>query len=284
MTLEILAPAKINLFLEAGHPKRGYHPIVSLIDIISLYDAIKIKEAEKTSVVFSPQWNIPAENTVSKTVSLFQEAFKIRTNFKVEIQKQIPPGSGLGGGSSNAAFVLKILLKHCEIPADKNRLLRIAAQIGKDVPIFIDAQRCTAEGFGERIANVPFEKRLSYLLFIPEFGVSTGKVYSNLDTMQLKGNLTEGREKIKIILAFIKDLDISSIEKNIENRLEKSYLNLYPQAKEVKDYLEDKIAKKFFVSGSGGALFGIFATEKEAKEKSANIKLKGWKSYVVSSV
>ncbi len=284
MTVKILAPAKINLLLETGVSENGFHPIVSLIDIIDLCDTVEINESSKTNVVFLPPYDIPKDNTVVQSIALLKERFNLKKEFDIKILKRIPPGSGLGGGSSDAAAVLNTLSGNCNQLPTRKEIVETASIIGKDVPLFLCGRRCVVEGFGEKIRKVPSNQTLFYLLFIPNFEVSTKNVYSNLDKMGIKGNLTQARAKIKIILALVESLDVVSIEKHIDNRLSYSYFNLYPQAREVKNYIEKKTGKSFFVSGSGGTLFAVFATKREAEEKAVNIKVEGWKSFVVCSM
>ena len=157
MTVEILAPAKINLFLETGSAAGGFHPIVSLIDIIDLCDFISIDESEKTSVTFSPGWGIPSQNTVVQSVALLKKELGIKKNFKIKVHKNIPPGSGLGGGSSDAAAVLKSVSRYCGISLPEDFLIRMGDAIGKDVPLFIGRERCVAEGFGETVRKVGYD-------------------------------------------------------------------------------------------------------------------------------
>jgi len=107
--MKILAPAKINLFLEVGEKKENLHPVVSLVDPISLFDTIEIKKSKNTKIFFHSEWKIPENNTVKKAVDLFRKKFNLDGGIEINIWKKIPPGSGLGGGSSNAAAVLKNL-------------------------------------------------------------------------------------------------------------------------------------------------------------------------------
>ncbi|HNS32372.1 MAG TPA: 4-(cytidine 5'-diphospho)-2-C-methyl-D-erythritol kinase [bacterium] len=284
MTAKIPAPAKINLFLETGVPQEGFHPLVSLIDIVDLCDIIEICNSTTTSVSFYPEHDIPAENTITKSIAFLKEEMGLAGNFSIKVFKNIPLGSGLGGGSSNAASVLKTLSGYCRFRPHMKRLLEISARIGKDVPLFIYGKRCIVKGFGEKISEVLENKSLTYLLFIPDFPVSTKDVYRNLDRMGIKGNLTEAEGKIKIILEAVKKSDIQFLEKHVQNMLSCSYFNLYPQAEEVKRHIEKETGKKIFVSGSGGALFAIFATKRDAEEKAIGLRIPGWKKFVACSM
>jgi len=283
MKAKIPAPAKVNLFLETGIPEGGFHPLVSLVDIVDLCDTIHICKSVENSVSFLPDHGIPDDNTVTKAVSLMRQRYGLEGGFGIRVTKKIPPGSGLGGGSSDAACVLKALIPFCRNKPEGRDFEKSSASIGKDIPLFLAGRRCMVEGFGEKVSFVKESKPLSYLIMVPPFQVSTRVVYENLDRMGLSGDLTRAAGKIKIILASVESSDIPEIERNIENRLACSYFDLYPQAREVKKHVEDRIGKKVFVSGSGGSLFAVFATMKEAEANAGIAGMAGWRSFVVSS-
>ncbi len=247
--MKILSPAKINLFLETGAVEKKLHRLLSLVDIVSLYDTIEIEESGSCEVTFSPGWSIPPDNTVTKSIALLKKIYGIRKNVRVKILKKIPPGSGLAGGSSNAAAVLKALVKMWNISLSSGELFRMAGQIGSDVPLFIFGKRCIIEGTGGIIREngIP-SAPLAYRLFIPPFTVSTGDVYSKMDSLKILGNLTEAEEKIKLLIESIKCKNIEKMEGLMENRLEKPYFSLWGLAKEVKENTEKQTGKKLFVS------------------------------------
>ncbi|HPP30512.1 MAG TPA: 4-(cytidine 5'-diphospho)-2-C-methyl-D-erythritol kinase [bacterium] len=283
--MKILAPAKVNLFLEVGYSIKGLHNIVSLVDMVDLYDTIEMEEASDTEVKFLSEWKIPGENTVTKALFLFRDIFHIKKNIRITINKKIPPGSGLGGGSSDAAAVLLSLTSFWNVKTTEEQLIRIASLIGSDVPLFIKGRRCIVEGTGDKIScegisSVP----LVYYLLIPSFAVSTEAVYREMDILGEKGDLTEGMRKIKILNEYIMRKDISKIEKSMSNRLERPYFNLWKKGKEVKKRVEKETGKRFFVSGSGGTLFSVFLDRSEAEKKTRFLDITGWKGYVVESI
>jgi len=283
--IKILSPAKINLFLEIGGLGKKLHNLMSLVDIVSLYDEIRIEESVTTEVLFHSEWTIPAENTVTRTISLLRRIFNVNKGVRIEILKKIPPGSGLGGGSSNAASVLRALLKIWKIDLGEKRLTRIASLVGSDVPLFIQGGRCIVEGTGNKIEKKGVSgMTLAYYLSIPPFSVSTREVYSRLDSLKIKGNLTEAREKIKLLNEEIELKHMENIEKIMQNRLEEPYFDLYNQAKGVKRQLERHTGKKFFVSGSGGTLFSVFPDRRDAETRTSLFNAKGWKSCIVESI
>lgn len=285
--MKILSPAKINLFLEAGpvDEKRGLHRIVSLVDIIALYDIIEIEESDRTEVIFIPDWKIPVENTVTKVLSIVKEKFRIDKNVRIVIRKNIPPGSGLGGGSSNAAAVLNSLIDIFKIDIEEQSLNEIGLMVGSDVPLFIKRKRCIIRNFGDEVVCEGISTEpLAYSLFIPPYSVSTGEIYRYLDRFGSVGDLTSAVEKVKILNEFIRKKDMEGIEKVMFNRLEEVYLTLYKEGREVKDRIERETGKRVFVSGSGGTLFCVFPSRAEAERKMAFLNINGWKGYIVESI
>lgn len=281
--MKIQAPAKINLFLEIGTPVEGFHPLVSLVDIVGFYDDIEIEEVSSTSVVFYPETGIPKDNTVTKSISLLKTRFNIKKDVQIKIRKNIPVGSGLGGGSSDAASVLKSLAKMWNLGVSVEQLMEFGSEIGKDVPLFIAGRRCIMSGFGEQIDTDAGKQPLVYFLAVPPFSVSTKQVYSHFDIRGVKGDLTEGKGKIKLLINSIEKKDIQGAERVMKNRLEQDYFGLWRCSKEVRDFLQAKIGKRVFVSGSGGTLFSIFRSRKEAEEKTYLLTVEGWNCYIVES-
>ena len=277
----IKAPAKINLFLEVGEKKNSLHPLISLVDIVSLYDFIYIKPSEKTNVNFISKWKIPQENTVTKLISILKKRFNFEVDIKIE--KKIPPGTGLGGGSSDAAYVLLYLNKIFNFGLNIDEMIEIAKEIGSDVPLFLVRKRCLIENFGEKI-KICDDFKFFYLLLIPNFSIKTSDVYNKLDQLGDFGDLTYAKEKVKILLEKLKEGDINKIEKNMFNRLEKACFEINSEVKEVRDEVEKKTGKRFFLSGSGGVLFSIFKGKEEVEKINHLFFLKNWEKLEVESV
>lgn len=283
--MKVLSPAKINLFLETGSYEGGLHRIISLVDVVDLYDIVELEESACTEVKFLSEWSIPDKNTVTRSIAALKEIFRIEKNVRIIINKKIPPGAGLGGGSSNAATVIKALAEMWKIRASNKMLMEIALKIGSDVPLFIMGKRCLVEGFGEKITVKGVSPHtLAYYFLVPPFSVSTGDVYRENDALKKQGDLTEGARKIKILNECIMRRDIAGIEANMFNRLDMSYFSLWREGKEVKERAERRTGKRFFVSGSGGTLFSVFLCKEDAEEMSKILNIDGWRGYVVESI
>jgi len=281
--MKILTPAKINLFLEVGEKRNKLHPLVSLIDPVSLFDTIEIKKAKNAKIIFHSKWEIPEDNTVGKTVNLLREKFNLDNNVEINIWKRIPPGSGLGGGSSDAAAVLKGLLSLYGLNLKNEELIKFAIEIGSDVPFFLYNKLSIVSSYGEIIEPVNLNTSIYYLLLVPEKEISTSQVYKQLDKNGKFGDLTNGREKIKILIDLIKNADIEKMSEIMFNRLENSCFQIWQEGKEVIKKLKKMSGRAFFLSGSGGCIFSLFREENEAREISFKVVPEGWKSFVVRS-
>jgi len=279
--MKILTPAKINLFLEVGRKRGKFHPIVSLIEPISLFDTIEIKKSKNTKITFHSEWEIPENNTVKKAVDLFREKFNSDDGIEINIWKKIPPGSGLGGGSSDAAAVLKNLPNLFGLNLKKEELVNMAIEIGSDVPFFLYNKISIVSGYGEIVEPFDINTPIYYLLLIPDREISTSEVYNQLDKSGKFGDLTKGKEKIKILIDLIKNADFEKMSKIIFNRLENSCFQLWKEGKEVMERLKKLSGRSFFLSGSGGCIFSLFREENEVREVSFKIVPEGWKSFIV---
>lgn len=279
--MKILTPAKINLFLEVGRKRGKLHPVVSLIEPISLFDTIEIKKSKNTKITFHSEWEISENNTVKKAVDLFRKKFNFDDGIEINIWKKIPPGSGLGGGSSDAAAILKNLPRLFGLKLKKEELVNMAIEIGSDVPFFLYNKISIVSGYGEIVEPFDINTPIYYLLLIPDREIPTSEVYNQLDKNGKFGDLTKGKEKIKILIDLIKNADFEKMSKIMFNRLEKACFQLWKEGKEVMERLEKLSGRSFFLSGSGGCIFSLFREENEVREVSFKIVPEGWKSFIV---
>jgi 4-diphosphocytidyl-2-C-methyl-D-erythritol kinase len=268
--MEILySPAKINLGLWILDKRPdGYHEIFTLYHTLDFYDRIIIQEHPFLEVKTSLPEIKQEENLVYKAISLFESYTGIEQNLQVIIEKNIPVGGGLGGGSSNAATVLNYLNKKHGNILPEEKLSEIAVKLGADVPFFLKGGFAIGEGIGEKLTFLP--KTLDEEIFIiyPNIKSDTKTVYSKVD----KSILTN-KEDLNIILSLINEYDIKKLEAHIENKLGDVALDLYPEIKEVYDFL-NYLGFSSKVSGSGSCVY-VIGKPTEEVEKAAAIK--GWR-------
>jgi 4-diphosphocytidyl-2-C-methyl-D-erythritol kinase len=182
--MKILSPAKINLFLQVtGKRPDGYHELFSLMCCVTLCDTIYLQfGTEKIQIESShPQIPLDQTNLAHKAAALFLNALGAAEGVKITIEKSIPLAAGLGGGSSNAASVLKGLNQHYGLPFSRDRLMSMGLGLGADVPFLLFQKPALASGIGVRLEA--YSDPLPYRVIIvdPGFGVSTAEVFQNLN-------------------------------------------------------------------------------------------------------
>lgn len=283
--VKILAPAKINLFLEVtGKRPDGYHNICSLVEKINLFDEIEVSRSEKIEIQFSSPWKMPEENSVTKTINELSKLYPSAINLhpvRIKIKKNIPPGSGLGGASSDAAGVLKGCNKILNLGMDESQLFEVGSNIGSDVPLFLKDGPCIIEGKGEIVNVIENLPEISFFLFVPDFCVSTKKIYEHI-TENMLSDLTSARSRIKIFLSLWRAGEIKKMEKLLFNKLEEVTLRIYKEIQEVKNRLEELIEKRFVLTGSGGGVYAI-AKKNESFSVEAPEIVRKWKMYKLQS-
>ncbi|MEK7813341.1 MAG: 4-(cytidine 5'-diphospho)-2-C-methyl-D-erythritol kinase, partial [Candidatus Desantisbacteria bacterium] len=245
----------------------GYHDIVSIMQAIGLYDIIYLTAAEEISLE-CPGLDIPSESNIAyKAAKLLLEYANKGQGAAIKIDKHIPHGAGLGGGSSDAASVLMGLNQLWELDLNKQELMQIGERLGADVPFFIISGTCLAEGIGTRITPVPNLCNIWFVLVYPRINISTDWVYKNV-----KFELTNQIKTVKIVLEGLKYNDIMAVSKGCHNRLEDVTLKAYPQIKTIKDELMDAGCLAALMSGSGSCVFGITGSKEEAERIACKLK------------
>lgn len=184
-SIQLDAPAKVNLHLEILHREPdGYHQLFSLFQKISLYDRITVtrRAAKKLRIrVETRHTELIEESTMHTSANLFCEEAGITDEIVIDCQKHIPLRAGLGGGSSDAAAVLKALNHLYDHQIEERRLSDLAMRVGSDVPFFLSSCAALVSGRGERIEPVRARAFEDSLLLLPPFSSSTPKAYRSLD-------------------------------------------------------------------------------------------------------
>lgn len=298
MSLTLLAPAKINLTLKIlSKRKDGYHNLLSLMQTISLYDRIKISKIKKNDIKII--CNIKSisnrKNLCYKIAKLLKEKYNIPFGIKIEIKKNIPIGSGLGGASSDAAATAEGIIKLFNLKITKIELLNICSKIGADIPFFLYKGLCLAEGIGEKIKKIKIkkwkEKPIWYILIYPSKILSTKKVYQTFDKLKNKKLSKINKAKILSILKQYNGFSNKLLKKLLINDLEIAAFKICPQLAELKHriYLKNELVS---MSGSGSCMFIPFANKfkaisfKKAIEKELRkfYLFRNYKIFVVKSV
>ncbi len=278
--------AKLNLYLEVVNKRRdGYHNIKTIFERIDLSDKLILKSIpDKEIKIICDNPEVPCDNSnlCYRSAKLLQDSFKVNRGAQIKIIKRIPLGAGLGGGSSNAAFVLLGLNKLWKLGLSKATLARLAKKIGSDVAFFIyNSPFAKGTGRGDRIELLEGLNgvRLWHILIVPGIKVSTAVIYRKWDmqkifkltptpivksTKKLVWGLTRPKYNVKILTSALEKKDLGLIGKVLFNSLEQVSVKLYPQIKRVKEWLTKKKVQSILMSGSGPAVFGVVSSRKEA--------------------
>ena len=165
-----ISPAKINLYLKVIQKRDdGYHDIISLMQLITLYDELIFSPHDGGIVLKCPQSDLPVDenNLVYRAAAAFYSRTGIIPGIKITIHKHIPVGAGLGGGSSNAATTLATLNEIHKTPLTKKELMQVGATLGTDVPFFIFGKTAWASGRGETLEEAPPLPPLWFVIINP---------------------------------------------------------------------------------------------------------------------
>jgi 4-diphosphocytidyl-2-C-methyl-D-erythritol kinase len=253
--MRVLAPAKINVYLRiVGQRPDGYHLLDSLMIPISLYDEITVEvrsgACEITVTCDDP--TVPADQTnlAYQAATLLCRETGTQAGIAIALHKRIPAGAGLGGGSSDAAAVLKCLNTMFSLGLTEATLCSLARQLGADVPFFVPCVPSQLQGIGELLTPVPALPRRWLVVVVPPFGVSTPWAYRRFDELPPEksvqasvSTLTPGQWPP--LASFINDL-------------ERAVFSEYPQLVQIKEQLLQHGAEGAVLSGSGSAVFGVF--------------------------
>jgi 4-diphosphocytidyl-2-C-methyl-D-erythritol kinase len=265
-SIKLLSPAKVNLTLEVlGKRPDGYHEIRSLLQPVDLFDEVMIETTEVDGIQISSSGiDIPEGegNLAWKAADLFLKESRLDTGLAISIKKKIPPGSGLGGGSGNAAAVLMGLNRLTDALTEET-LFGIAPRLGADVAFFLRSVASVSEGIGERITVIKDFPLLYYVILCPNLHVSTADVYAKWD--ELNKEIPEDKPSSDIfeIVERFKD---EAGDFPLRNDLEKPAFDLYPEIKAFRHILSSLDVKNVLMTGSGSAVYAVFRDEFEAYE------------------
>jgi 4-diphosphocytidyl-2-C-methyl-D-erythritol kinase len=284
--LLVLAPAKINLsLLIAGKRPDGFHEIETIMAKVNWYDEILIQPGQKTGIELickGPHW-APAgkDNLVYRAAEMLMDHCRSKADLKITLTKNIPAGSGLGSGSSDAAATLIGLNRHLKLDLGAKSLTDLAAGLGSDVPFFLNGPLALCKGKGEKIKKLDEKFDFLALLILPNVSVSTKEVYANYKHDQTLYEKLSNR-----INNYIRENRIDLVAGMCANMLERSCFDLVKSLAELKGRIESSGTGPCCMTGSGSAMFCV--SESGDKEKTLRYKQKlegktGCKSIVVSN-
>ncbi len=275
--LSVRAFAKLNLDLNVlNQGPSGFHELRSVFQTISLYDRIDIAYAPSKKTQINGTSDIP-NNLIERAAKALLDHTHTTAKITFRLEKRIPMGSGMGGGSSDAAAVLLALpvLAGMSIPLDE--LIRIAAGLGSDVPFFLLGGAAVAIGRGTELYPLPDIPAKKLLIVAPSVHVSTPEAYRAFDRAG-KGKLTETQVSQYIdsfqsrVWGLGKSLSKGSAGSEAVNDFERVVFPQHRQLKSILTTLQKSGADPARMTGSGSALFGVFTTQQQVLEARAAVE------------
>ena len=312
--------AKINLGLRIGALRTdGFHELLTVYQTIALNDVIRVQLGRGSGIeIRSDDPRVPTDqsNTCYGIVERAMSMLKARGRVVIEIEKRLPVQGGLGGASGNAVAALLALERALNKELSGREKLRIAAEVGSDLPLFLVGGTVLGVGRGEEVYPLPDLPAVACVVVTPEVGVSTPKAFADWDVTQA-GELTpvEPSDRMnefgRVLSAWLsapertkgkaksgKGLSgvsargrgraetplLDLVRTGIENDFERVVFPQYPELLEVKRVVERAGAFYASLSGSGSAIYGLFATRTAAQEAAARLQKMGVKALATSAL
>lgn len=253
MQIVELAPAKINLWLRVlGRLPDGYHQVETVLQTISFADRLTLRSAGSGIALACSDSRLPCnEHNLAYRAAALLARQAPGHGVQIYLEKIIPWRAGLGGGSSDAAAVLRGLNRLWGLNLSWQQLLPLAKTLGADVPFFLQGGAGVGRGRGDELEALAMQPRLSLILIQPPFGLSTPKVYS---CWQSTG--VEPAGSLPDLLLALQQSDVEAIGRLLHNDLEEPAFSLAPQLANVKNRLS-KAGFPCLLSGSGACLFAL---------------------------
>ena len=261
--VSVLSPAKLNLFLHIrGRRPDGYHELQTLFQLLNWGDTMYFETNTGGGITIemldTPDQAIPQEeNLIVRAARLLQQD---SMGVNIRVDKRIPVGGGLGGGSSNAATTLLVLNQLWGLGLDSPHLASLGAKLGADVPVFVGGQSAWAEGIGEILTPVELPEDWFFVL-VPSCRISTAEIFSN-------GQLTRDASAIKMAAFF---------EGDSRNDCQPIARQLYPEVDKALNWLDNFGEAK--LTGTGACIFASFETKREAEAVAGELPEK-WRGFV----
>jgi len=281
MTLSLPAPAKLNLFLHiTGRRADGYHELQTLFQLLDYSDTLHFSRREDTAITLTPAIAGVAyeDNLIIKAAVALKNYIVTKSSssdqlnlpgIDIQLDKKLPLGGGLGGGSSDAATTLVALNHLWDAGLNSKELCEIGVGLGADVPVFINGHSAWAEGIGERLQPIELTQQW-YLIIKPNCHVSTVDVFS-------REELTRDTLAIKVALFF---------EQGGKNDCQNVVCKVYPEVRQAIDWLSRFADAK--LTGTGACVFAAFSDESEARavlrQASALSEEKVWVCFVAKGI
>ena len=264
--LRVPSPAKLNLFLHiTGRREDGYHELQTIFQLIDLFDWLNFSQTKNTEITIEGLNSVELEqNLIYKATQMLKPFAKAPTGLNISIEKHIPMGAGLGGGSSNAATTLIVVNQLWQCGLSIEQLAELGLKLGADVPVFVHGKNAWAEGIGERLTWVNLAQK-QYIVLKPDCFISTQLLFS-------QKTLTRNEKVFKFC-------GYQQTPSDFRNNFEPLARSLYHEVDEAMQYLDQfGIAK---LTGTGACVFVETTLDMPINDILANAPCK---AYLVNSL
>lgn len=254
------SPAKINLYLDVvGKRPDGFHDLVSVFQEIDLHDTLHATLSDEDALTCdAPGIPVDGSNLILRALDAFRRATGVTAHIAFHLEKRIPVGGGLGGGSSNAATALMIANTLCKTDLSRAALAEIGAEVGSDVPFFLSGGTCLCEGRGERVRRIENGGRgLRLMLILPPWGISTASAYGAFSPDDF------GRGDAGAFLDALASGEEDRIAQASLNRFEDVLHWVEPREVTLLEELRDAGGCCVHVSGSGAGMWALPLTREQ---------------------
>ncbi|MCE9529953.1 MAG: 4-(cytidine 5'-diphospho)-2-C-methyl-D-erythritol kinase [Planctomycetes bacterium] len=266
-SVHVLAPAKINLYLEVlGKRPDHFHAIETLILAVELFDELAFEPDQSGIVTLTcdnPELSVGPDNLVLKAARLLKEKTGRSDGAAIRLTKKIPWAAGLGGGSSDAAATLAGLNELWKLGLSTPELAAIGSELGSDVPYFFYTPAAWCTGRGEEVTPVAVGRSFSLVLVKPPFGLNTAEVYREL--RMAEGSPPPSDRSLPEAVTALAEGDVEKLARCLQNRLQEPAMRLCPPIASLHRRLQDSGAAGSLMTGSGSCMFALCRDDREAE-------------------
>jgi len=271
--LVVTAPAKINLFLGVGSPRPdGFHEVITVMHSLELADTVRLRPADELAVTCDADLGIPAEDNLAyRAARQFSETYGVDVLVDIEIEKRIPAGAGLGGGSADAAAVLAGLAHWAALPLDHSALVAIARSLGADCAFVLLGGPALMRGRGDEFVRPLPAISAEVVLVKPDASVPTAAAYRAFDASPVAVGAASG------VADALRFRDRAALAAGLSNNLTAAAESLVPEIAAVRAWLgEQEGVAGVLLAGSGSAVFALCEDRESAEQAARGARERGW--------
>jgi 4-diphosphocytidyl-2-C-methyl-D-erythritol kinase len=280
-TVEERAWAKINLTLDILRKRAdGYHELLTVFQTLALHDTLSLR-LNNTGIITLSVGDAPlptdGTNIAGRAARLLQQQYGVNAGVHINLEKKIPIAAGLGGGSSDAAAVLRGLVRLWRLPLERDTLYSLAETLGSDVPFCLEGGTALGRGRGEKVEILPPCPHFFVVLANPGFAVSTATVYQAFRLHE-----TRERPDTEGMCAAVASGDRSAVSTHLKNVLETATFPLFPQVAELKNRMS--LAGSALMCGSGPTVFALLHDRGKAVKLYRALQKEGLNAWLTQTV